>query len=187
MNVGSAYDEYTPRGGIGAVGRFGVDTEIGEVTTFEYQVNGGAWQSVPKTPNSLVTDISVTMDRNGANVFSVRGRTEAGEYTPQTDYPFLVGTSPEGVVDRLSGGPVGRWRRRAGRLHLHPGRPRGGGVVEYTIDNGEPATVAANAAGVVTVTYAPTSTSSHTISVRGRTADGAWSDSTNYYFLVDFS
>ncbi|MFC3503932.1 hypothetical protein ACFOOK_23590 [Micromonospora krabiensis] len=186
VNVSSAYDEYTPRGGIGAVGRFGVYTEIDEVTTFEYQLNGGAWQSVPKTPESLVTDISVTMDRNGANVFSVRGRTEAGEYTPQTDYPFLVGTAPRVSSTTY---PESQWSGGVGEpgdFTFTHGSP---GVVEfeYTIDNGEPTTVAANAAGVATVTYTPTSTSSHTMRVRGRTADGVWSDPTSYYFLVDFS
>ncbi|WP_433355902.1 hypothetical protein ACQPYV_02475 [Micromonospora saelicesensis] len=186
VNVSSAYDEYTPRGGIGAVGRFGVYTEIGEVTTFEYQLNGGVWQSVPKTPDALVTDISVTMDRNGANVFSVRGRTEAGEYTPQTDYPFLVGTAPRVSSTTY---PESQWAGGVGvpgEFTFAQGSP---GVVEfeYTIDGGEPATVAANATGVATVTYTPTSTSSHTFSVRGRTADGVWTDPTNYYFLVDFS
>ncbi|MFI6232507.1 hypothetical protein ACIBD9_02975 [Micromonospora sp. NPDC050784] len=186
VNVSSAYDEYTPRGGIGAVGRFGVYTEIGEVTTFEYQLNGGAWQSVPKAPDALVTDISVTMERNGANVFSVRGRTEAGEYTPQTDYPFLVGTAPRVSSTTY---PESEWAGGVGvpgDFTFTQGSP---GVVEfeYTIDGGEPARVAANTTGVATVTYTPTSTNSHTISVRGRTADGGWTDPANYYFLVDFS
>ncbi|WNM41484.1 hypothetical protein RMN56_09120 [Micromonospora halotolerans] len=186
VNVSSAYDEYSPRGGIGAVGRFGVYTEISEVTTFEYQLNGGAWQSVPKTPDALVTDISVTMDRNGANVFSVRGRTAAGEYTPQTDYPFLVGTAPQVTSDTY---PAGQWSGGvgvAGNFTFTQGSP---GVVEfeYTVDDGPPVTVAANAAGVATVTYTPTSVNSHTMTVRGRTADGVWTDTTSYYFLVDFS
>ncbi|MEV4495873.1 hypothetical protein AB0J84_09220 [Micromonospora arborensis] len=186
VNVSSVYDEYTPRGGIGAVGRFGVDTEIGEVKTYEYQLNGGAWQSVPKETDALVTDISVTMDRNGANVFSVRGRTEAGEYTPQTDYPFLVGTAPQVSSTAY---PEGQWAGGVGEPGDFTFTQGGPGVVEfeYTVDNGEPATVAANAAGVATLTYTPTSASSHTISVRGRTADGVWSDPTNYYFLVNFS
>ncbi|WP_433128703.1 hypothetical protein ACQPWW_02485 [Micromonospora sp. CA-240977] len=186
VNVSSAYDEYTPRGGIGAVGRFGVYTEIGEVTTFEYQLNGGAWQSVPKKPESLATDISVTMDRNGANVFSVRGRTEAGEYTPQTDYPFLVGTAPRVSSTTY---PEGQWAGGVGVPGDFTFTQGGPGMVEfeYTIDNGEPATVAANAAGVATVAYTPTSISSHTMSVRGRTADGVWSNPTNYYFLVNVS
>ncbi|MEE3919376.1 hypothetical protein V2I01_16705 [Micromonospora sp. BRA006-A] len=106
VNVSSAYDEYSPRRGIGSVGTFGVYTEISEVTTFEYQLNGGAWQSVPKKPDALATDITVTMDRNGANLISFRGRTAAGDYTPQTDYPFLVGTAP-----LVSWGtyPAGQW------------------------------------------------------------------------------
>ncbi|MEV2236666.1 hypothetical protein [Micromonospora sp. NPDC049891] len=186
VNVSSAYDEYTPRGGLGAIGRFGVYTEISEVTTFEYQLNGGVWQSVPKTPNALVTDISVTMERNGANVFSVRGRTEAGEYTPQTDHPFLVGTAP---LVSSSTYPASQWAGGvgvAGEFTFTQGSP---GVVEfeYTIDGGEPVIVAATAAGVATTSYTPTSTGSHTMRVRGRTADGEWTDPTSYYFLVDFS
>ncbi|MER7334504.1 MULTISPECIES: hypothetical protein [unclassified Micromonospora] len=186
VNVSSAYDEYTPRGGIGATGRFGVYTEISEVTTFEYQLNGGAWQSVPKTPDALVTDISVIMERNGENVFSVRGRTAAGEYTPQTDYPFLVGTAP--LVSSATY-PSGEWAGGVGvpgEFTFTQGRP---GVVEfeYRVDDGEPVMVPANAAGVATASYTPTSTSSHTMRVRGRTADGVWTDTTNYYFLVNVS
>ncbi|WP_405102720.1 hypothetical protein [Micromonospora sp. NBC_01412] len=186
VNVSSAYNEYTPRGGIGAIGRFGVYTEIGEVTAFEYQLNGGAWHSLPKTPDALVTDISVTMDRNGANVFSVRGRTAAGEYTPQTDYPFLVGTAP---LVSSSTYPTNQWAGGvgvSGEFTFTQGSP---GVVEfeYTVDDGQPVMVAANAAGVATASYTPTSASSHTMRVRGRTADGAWTDTTNYYFLVDVS
>ncbi|MBY8871788.1 hypothetical protein K7640_08035 [Micromonospora sp. PLK6-60] len=186
VSVYSGYDEYSPRGGIGAVGTFRVSTEISEVMTFEYQLNGGAWQSVPKATDSTVTDISMTMDRNGANVFSVRGRTAAGEYTPQTDYPFLVGTAPLVSSDTY---PAGQWAGGVGvpgDFTFAQGTP---GVVEfeYTVEGGEPATVAANAAGVATVTWTPTSVSSHTMTVRGRTADGVWTDPTSYYFLVDFS
>ncbi|MEV4493326.1 hypothetical protein AB0K04_24820 [Micromonospora coxensis] len=184
VNVSSAYDEYTPRGGIGAVGQFGVYTEISEVTTFEYQLNGGAWLSVPKKPNALVTDISVTMDRNGANVFSVRGRTAAGEYTPQTDHPFLVGTAP--LVSSTTY-PASQWGGGVGvpgEFTFTQGSP---GVVEfeYTVDDGQPVTVAANAAGVATATYTPTSEGWQTMRVRGRTADGVWTDTTSYYFLVN--
>ncbi|MEU4714293.1 hypothetical protein AB0F73_11660 [Micromonospora purpureochromogenes] len=186
VRVSTGYDEYTPRGGIGAIGRFGVYTEISEVTTYEYQLNGGAWQSVPKTPDSSVTDISVTMDRNGANVFSVRGRTAAGEYTPQTDYPFLVGTAP---LVSSSTYPANEWAGGVGvpgEFTFTQGSP---GVVEfeYTVDDDQPVMVAANAAGVATASYTPTSPGWHTMKVRGRTADGVWTDTTNYYFLVDYS
>ncbi|MGY4909348.1 hypothetical protein [Micromonospora aurantiaca (nom. illeg.)] len=186
VNVSSAYDEYSPRGGIGSVGTFGVYTEISEVTTFEYQLNGGAWQSVPKKPDALATDITVTMDRNGANLISVRGRTAAGDYTPQTDYPFLVGTAPlvsSGTypADRWSGG-VGV----AGEFTFTQGSP-GVTEFEYTVEDGQPVTVAANAAGVATATFTPTSAGSYSMRVRGRTADGVWTDTTSYYFLVNYS
>ncbi|WP_247684343.1 hypothetical protein [Micromonospora sp. D93] len=184
VNVHSGYDEYTAIGGIGAIGRFSVYTEIGEVTTFEYQLNGGTWQSVPKTPNSLGTDIMLTMDRNGANVFSVRGRTEAGEYTPQTDYPFLVGTAP--LVSSVTY-PANEWGGGVGvpgDFTFTQGSP---GVVEfeYTVDDGPAVLVAANAAGVATASYAPIATSFQTMRVRGRTADGVWTDTTSYHFLVN--
>ncbi|MFF5172826.1 hypothetical protein ACFY3U_09355 [Micromonospora sp. NPDC000089] len=186
VNVSSAYDEYTPRGGIGSVGTFGVYTEISEVTTFEYQLNGGPWRSVPKTPDSSVTDIGVTMDRNGPNLLSVRGRTASGEYTPQTDYPFLVGTAP-----LVSSGsyPAGEWAGGVdvpGEFTFTQGSP---GVVdfEYTVDDGTPATVSASTAGTATVNWTPSTAGSHSMSVRGRTADGSWTDSTSYYFLVNYS
>jgi hypothetical protein len=184
VNVYSAYDEYTAIGGIGVTGRFEVYTELGEVTTFDYQLNGGAWQNVPKTPDSLTTNIFVTMDRNGANVLSVRGRTEAGEYTPQTDYPFLVGTAPLVSSDTY---PAGEWAGGVGvpgDFTFTQGSP---GVVEfeYTLDDGPPVLVAANTAGVATVSYTPTADNSHTMRVRGRTADGVWTDTKNYYFLVN--
>ncbi|WP_326561556.1 hypothetical protein [Micromonospora sp. NBC_01796] len=186
VRVSSAFDEYTPRGGIGTSGRFEVRTEISEATTFEYQLNGGAWQSVPKTPNSQVTDIWVTMDRNGENVFSVRGRTGAGAYTPQTDYAFLVGTAP---LVSSSTYPYGDWAGGvgvAGEFTLTQGSP---GVVEfeYGFDGGEPAMVAASTTGTATVSYVPSSPGPHTMSVRGRTADGVWTDPTSHYILVNYS
>ncbi|MET8039476.1 hypothetical protein ABZU25_01275 [Micromonospora sp. NPDC005215] len=184
VEVFSAYNEYAAIGGLGATGTFSLDTEIGEVTTFEYQLNGGAWQSVPKTPHSMYTDISLTMDRNGANVFSVRGRTEAGEYTPQTDYPFLVGTAPlvssaTYPTDQWSGG-VGV----PGDFTFTQGAP---GVLEfeYAVDDEPAVLVAANAAGVASASYTPSSASWHTMRVRGRTTDGVWTDTTNYSFVVN--
>ncbi|WP_327652664.1 hypothetical protein [Micromonospora aurantiaca] len=186
VNVSSAYDEYSPRGGVGSVGTFGVYTEISEVTTFEYQLNGGAWQSVPKKPDAFVTDITVTMDRNGANLISVRGRTASGDQTPQTDYPFLVGTAPLVASGTY---PAGQWSGGvgvAGAFTFTQGSP-GVTEFEYTVDDGQPVTVAANAAGVATATFTPTSAGSYTMRVRGRTADGVWTDTTSYYFLVNYS
>ncbi|MEE3919377.1 hypothetical protein V2I01_16710 [Micromonospora sp. BRA006-A] len=42
---------------------------------------------------------------------------------------------------------------------------------EYTVEDGQPVTVAANAAGVATATFTPTSAGSYTMRVRGRTAE----------------
>ena len=184
VNVVSTYDDYSPRGGLGAVGSFGFYTELDEVTTYEYQLNGGDWISVPRTPDSLTTTIQVTMDRNGANVLAVRGRTAAGEATPQTDYPFLVGTAP---LVASAGYPAGQWAGGVGvtgEFMFTQGSP---GVVEfsYTVNAEEPVLVAADPDGVAMASYTPEARGSHTMTVRGRTAEGTWSDSTSYYFLVN--
>jgi len=183
VRVVSAYNEYTPRGGLGSEAPFGFYTEISEVTTYEYRLNDGPWLSIARAENSLTTDVLLTMDRNGENVFSVRGRDAEGTFTPQTDYPFLVGTAPRVTSETY---PLGQWGGGIGvpgDFQFVAGNP---GVVEfeYVIDSGEPATVAADGDGRATVTFTPTS-SYHSMTVRGRTADDMLSDPTNYYFYVN--
>lgn len=182
VRVTSSYGSY-PKGGIGSVGLFQLSSELSEVTTYEYQVNGGPWQSVPRASGTY-TDVSITMERNGENLFSVRGRTADGQYTPQTDYPFVVGTAP---VVSSSTYPSRRWSGGvgvAGDFTFTQGTP---GVVEfeYQVNSASPTLVPANEAGGATVTYTPSASGSHTMRVRGRTADGTWTDTTSYVFYVN--
>jgi hypothetical protein len=185
VGVYSAYDEFAPRGGIGSTGIFSFYTQLSEVTSFEYQLNGGTWQSVPTATDSYGTSVTLTMERNGENLLSVRGRTDAGQYTPQTDYPFLVGTAP---LVTSTAYPESTWAGGVGvpgDFTFTQGSP---GVVEfeYRVDDGAAVLVTANE-GVATVTYTPTSWGSHTMTVRGRTAEGVLTDPASYYFLVNVS
>ena len=181
--VFSGYNEYTPRGGVGAIARFSFFTEISEVTTYEYRLNDGSWTSVPRTPDALATEVSLTMDRNGPNLFSIRGRTDAGVYTPQTDYAFLVGTAP---LVTSADYPDGVWPAapHAGTFTFTQGSP---GIVEfeYRIDGGEAVLVAA-VAGVATAAYTPPTAGQHSLTVPSRDTAGFWSDLTNYGILVNF-
>lgn len=175
------YDESTPNGGIGSRGTFGLSTELDEVSAYEYRFNDGAWSTLARASGALETDVSVTMDRNGLNVLSVRGRTDAGLYTAQTDYPFLVGTEPQvRSSTRASGEGEGDG---AAEIVLSPGSP---GVVafEYSVDDGDPVVVAAGADGTATVTYTAPSYGSHVARVRGRTPDGEWTDTATHWFVA---
>jgi hypothetical protein len=184
ISVNSAYGDWQEMGGIGAVGVFTVYSDLDEVTTIEYQVNGGAWRSLPR-PASNSIEISLTMDRNGENLLSVRGRTASGELTPQTDYPFRVGTEPlvtsSTYPQNGEGGGIGV----PGDFTITRGSP---GVVEfeYAFDSGETTTIAADAAGVATITYTPTYAYYHYLTVRGRTADGEWTHTATYQFFVSY-
>jgi len=123
------------------------------------------------------------MERNGENVLSVRGRTANGQYTPQTDYPFLVGTAPQVVSTVYPPDTFGGGVGVPGDFTFTQGSP---GVVEfeYQVDGfAEPSIVAA-VDGVATITFTPTSGGHHRMMVRGRTAGGQWTDSTNYFFVV---
>ncbi|GFJ91771.1 hypothetical protein Prum_054130 [Phytohabitans rumicis] len=180
--VSSGFNEYTPLGGIGTKGRFGFYTELREATTYEYRLNGGAWQSVPRATDALVTDVTLTMERNGENVLSVRGRTTAGQYTPQTDYPFLVGTASLVASETY---PIAEWSSGVDVPGTFTFTQGTAGVVEfeYRVDDGEPVLVAASG-GVATAVYTPTTNGWKTMTVRGRTGDGVWTDSTSYSFGV---
>ncbi|MEV4535224.1 hypothetical protein AB0J82_15470 [Asanoa sp. NPDC049518] len=182
VRVYSDYYEWAPRGGLGSVAEFRFDTELSEVTAFEYRVNGGAWQTVE---GSWSATAKVTLDRNGENLLSVRGRTATGT-TAQTDYPFLVGTAPlvSSSVYLPSGstGGVGV----PGDFTFTQGGP---GMVEfeYTVNDVDVTTVPADANGKATITWTPTGGGSHAMRVRGRTADGTWSNATEYRFYVTWS
>ncbi|MBV1853254.1 hypothetical protein [Catellatospora tritici] len=182
VDVTSYYDSYGPTGGLGAVGWFEFRTELSEVTAYEYQINGGAWQILTLDGNPA--RIEVTMDRNGENLLSVRGRDGAGVITPQTDYPFLVGvqprlTSTDYPAGEYSGGPG-----VAGQFHFLPGSPD---VVEYEYQAGytAPVVVPADADGTATVTWAPPSGGYYGWYLRAHLADGTWSERAYYGFGVD--
>ncbi|MDI1464167.1 hypothetical protein QEZ54_24620 [Catellatospora sp. KI3] len=181
-SVSSYYNSYSPRGGLGVKGWFDLYSELSEVTAYEYQVNGGAWQTVAR--DGYATRIELTMDRNGENVLSVRGRDAGGVITPQTDYPFLVGVQP-----RLSSTeyPIGEYRGGpgvAGQFHFLPGSPD---VVEYEYQAGyaDPVLVPAAADGTATVTWAPPSGGYYTWYLRAHLTDGTWSEYAYYSFGVN--
>jgi hypothetical protein len=180
--VSSNFDQYTPRGGIGTKGRFGFGTELSEVTTYEYKLNDGPWQSVPRATDALETHVTLTMERNGENVLSVRGRTTTGQYTPQTDEPFLVGTASLVASETY---PSSEWSGGVGVPGTFTFTQGTAGVVEfeYRVDDGEPVLVPAMD-GVAIATYTPAISSWLTMTVRGRKADGTWTDPTSYSFGV---
>ncbi|MDP9814974.1 hypothetical protein [Spirilliplanes yamanashiensis] len=180
--VSSDYDDHTPRGGAGIAARFGLSVEVG-VTEYRYRLGDGPVQSA-KPSGSVVTTVTVVPERAGRTVLTVWAVRPDGTETPRVEYPFLVGTEP--VVSSAEY-PSSTWSGGVGV----PGTFRFSGgapdvaAFEYRVEDAAPVVVPAGADGSATVTWTPTQNFGHTMLVRGRLADGTWTDTARYYILVN--
>ena len=176
-------------GGDGA----GIGTPIGigltnglsdDLTEYRYRLNDQPEQHMAVSRDGITTRIQVVPDRNGENVLTVWGVRAAGGVTPTTTFRFEVGTAPYVTSAEYPEGQWGGGPGVPGTFHVSGGAP---GIVEFEwrADDGPPATVEADADGTATFTYTPTEQwATVTLHVRGRTADGTWTDDKNYYFYV---
>ncbi|GAA2387949.1 hypothetical protein Cme02nite_22790 [Catellatospora methionotrophica] len=183
IEVTSTYSMYSAAGGLGWVAEFTLRSERTDIATYEVRLNGDPVVTVPST--GFYTRTQLTMNRNGENVLSVRGRTASGEYTPQTDYPFLVGTAP---LVTSSTYPAEGYSGGVGVTGEFTFTEGVAGVVEYEYQwewYGVPTTTPA-VAGAATFTFTPTSAGYRSLWVRGRLADGTWTAYTTHNFTVSY-
>ncbi|MEU4772145.1 hypothetical protein [Micromonospora sp. NPDC023644] len=183
VNVYGYYSPWSPSGGIGVPGWQRFHSELHrDVAEYLYRINDGPEQTVAAATDSTSTDLTITPDRNGTNTLHVRQRLRDGTLSPITEYVFLVGTAPLVASTEY---PAGQWSGGAGQ----PGRFTfsGGtaGIVEfeYQVGEDEPRLVPATG-GTATVTWTPPYSTGYGMTVRGRLADGTWTDSTSYSFYV---
>ncbi|WP_041832703.1 hypothetical protein [Actinoplanes sp. N902-109] len=184
IDVYSAYD--TTRVGIGSPLWLSLSTGVSaDLTAYRWSLNGGAEQSIAPSTDGVSTSIQVVPDRNGDNVLTVRGLRKDGTATPDREYTFTVGTAPHVTSEQY---PAGQWSGgpgSEGTFHIDGGMP---GIVafEWHVDDEPAVTVAADAGGSATFTWTPQQAyASHELHVRGRTADGTWTDDISYTIYVD--
>lgn len=89
----SLYNPWVPMGGPGVPDTFVIDSQASEVTEFVYRLNDGAEQTVPASGGSAL--LTITPDRSGEHVLTVRGRLPDGLLSPEATYTFLV-AEPQG-------------------------------------------------------------------------------------------
>ncbi|MFI6759568.1 hypothetical protein ACIBF5_10585 [Micromonospora sp. NPDC050417] len=183
--VSGQYADWRTWGGIGVPGSMSFSTQLfPEVVEYRYQINDGAEQTLAAAIDGVTTHFSITPDRNGENLLRVRSVTAAGQFSPVTEYRFLVGTAPlvtsTDYPSNVWAGGVGV----PGTFVFSDGTP---GIVEFTyrVDGEEPITVPADAEGRASVVYTPTTSSVHYLYVSGKKADGSTTDESQFMFLVN--
>jgi len=185
VSVYSAYDTYNAKGGIGWTANFQFITQLfGEVVEYRYHLNDGAEQVLPASTEGVGTWTSITLDRDGLNTLYVQSRTAAGDLSPVTAYPFLVGTAPHVASPQY---PEGQWAGGGGVTGTFEFSGGTAGIVsfDYHVDQGAAVTVDADADGRATATYTPAADfEQHTMYVTGHRADGTATDPTSYTFYV---
>ncbi|MEU6023377.1 hypothetical protein [Micromonospora sp. NPDC047134] len=185
VSVSGYYHEWSPRGGIGVPGQMSFHSELfPEVVEYLYRVNDGPEQTVAANTQGRSTSVAVTPDRNGSNTLYVRQRLRDGYLSPVAEYVFLVGTAPLVVSPEYPNGQWGGGAGVAGQFTFSGGTT---GIVEfeYRIGAEPPVTVPA-VNGAATVTWTPPNAGTYQMSVRGRTGDETWTDTTNYQVYVQY-
>jgi hypothetical protein len=183
VDVYSTYD--TTRVGIGTPVWLSLSCGISaDLTEYRWRLNDGPEDHLVVADSGVSTWIQVTPDRNGDNVLTVWGVSPDGTKTAETEYTFPVGTSPHVTSAEYPSGQWGGGAGVAGTFHLDGGMP---GIVafEWRVDGQEPATTDADATGAASFSWTPTGWGSHELLVRGRTADGAWTDELSYWIYVN--
>ncbi|GIG89122.1 RHS repeat domain-containing protein [Plantactinospora endophytica] len=176
------YWESDPRGGIGEPGLFRFSTDIGDTVEYHYRLNGGAEQVVPVSDGSTA-EVSITPDRGGQNVLSMRARTESGEWSPTVEVRFMVSTAPAIASETYPGNTYSGGPGVPGVFVFTSRVPEISQYV-YRFDGGPEVSVDAGADGAASVTLSPPSGGWYMISVYGRTAAGTVTDVGYHVFGV---
>jgi hypothetical protein len=188
VDVSGTWNSSTPAGGVGKPGQLEFSGDLMSVTVkYEWRVNDGAPQEVAAEPDAWRTTVPYTPDRAGANTLYVRRVFTDGEVSPMTEYTFLVGSMPEIEADvyrryEWSGGPG-----VAGTFRFSGGLP-GVSSWDYVFkdDYGRPVDSGTVSADNAQVRFTPSVSGAYTLEVTGRTADGAATQTTDYWFGVHF-
>ncbi|GAB4052424.1 RHS repeat domain-containing protein [Catellatospora paridis] len=186
VGVYGYYRDFMTMGGIGVPGWMSFHSGMSrQVVKFVYQVNGGPEQDVPMPPESASASTTITPDRNGVNVLTVKSLMTDGRYSPTTTYDFLVGTAPYVTSAQYPNSSWAGGPGVAGEFRFSGGT---GGIVSfvYTIDGQTAGEVAPNADGAASVAWTPAQSGSYTLRVHGRLADGTTTDPSTYYIYVRY-
>jgi hypothetical protein len=172
-------------GGIGVPGGIVFSSQLAsELADYTYRLNDGPEQVVAAATDGVSTDVIVVPDRNGTNVLRVQSRSRDGYLSPVTEFRFLVGTAPYVTSTEY---PEGGWGGKVGAPGSFAFSGGTAGIVafEYRVNDGAPTETAADAAGGATVSFTPTVQFDNAMKVRGRKADGTFTDETTYRFYVN--
>ncbi|MGY0236557.1 hypothetical protein [Longispora urticae] len=166
----------------GKAGTFTITAGRPDVTSHQYRVDYGPWQTVQAGPNG-VTTLSLTPTTPGEHQVEVY--SQVGEVvTPSVTYSFLVGGLP---VVTSAEYPESQWSGGAGvsgTFTLTSLLPNVTAYV-YSFDGGEEVTVQAGPDGNASFSWTPAGSNFHELVVRSRTADGTLSEPVSYYFGVN--
>jgi hypothetical protein len=188
VRVSGTWDSSNPAGGVGQPGWLDFYGDLMTVTTkYVWHVNDGPVQEAEPLPDTWQTSVPYTPDRAGANTLYVQRVFTDGELSPVTEYRFLVGAMPRIDADvypsyQWSGGPG-----VAGTFRLSGGMP---GVTSWTYvfkdDYGQPVDSGTVPGDNPQVRFTPPASGAYTLEVTGHAADGAVTETTNYWFGVAF-
>ncbi|MEU8129483.1 hypothetical protein AB0B68_19890 [Micromonospora sp. NPDC049049] len=183
VGVAGWYSDWSVTGGIGVPGSMTFWTDLyPDVAEYRYRLNDGPEQTVAADPDGTGTGFLLTPDRNGVNTLSVRQLLRSGELSPATEYRFRVGTAPLVTSAEY---PAGQWSGGAGQAGRFTFSGGTTGIVEFEYQVGEDdARVVPAVDGTATVSWTPPYWTSYTMTVRGRLANGTWTDSSSYNILV---
>ncbi|MEW2385391.1 hypothetical protein AB0873_25345 [Micromonospora sp. NPDC047707] len=185
VSVYGWYGPWHPQGGIGVPGHVSFHSQLfPNVVEYLYRVNDGPEQTIAASTEGTSTYLTITPDRNGENTLYVRQRTKDGQPSPITEYVFLVGTAPLVTSTEY---PNNTWGGGAGTPGTFTFGGGTAGIVEfeYRIGGDEPRTVTA-VDGSASMTWTPSEPGGYDLTVRGRRADGTWTDTTTYQVLVRY-
>ncbi|MEV1144457.1 hypothetical protein [Micromonospora sp. NPDC049799] len=169
-----------PDARLGQPRTFNLSPNMADVLEYVWRLNDGTERTVAANADGTATVTATPTETR--NVLHVRSKTRDGVLSGDAAYTFWVRTapfvsSPQWPFDGTTGAPAGT----EGTFVFAPAMD---GVTEYvyTINYGDPQTVAAGPDGSATVTYTPTDAGYHTIEVFSRTGDGVTSTSTGVAF-----
>ncbi|MDG4773359.1 hypothetical protein [Solwaraspora sp. WMMD792] len=169
-----------PDGWLGDPREFTFTPQMDQVVEYTYWLNNGDPQTVPAGADGSAT--VTVLPIAGSNTLHVISRTADGLPSGDANRAFHLATSPivtseQFPFDGSPGAP-------AGTEGVFLFQPRMYDVVEYvyTINGGDPQTVAAAADGSAELRYTARDAGYHTIQVHSRTDAGVESESVGYAF-----
>ncbi|MEU3454077.1 hypothetical protein ABZ671_10795 [Micromonospora sp. NPDC006766] len=151
-----------------------------DVVSYQYvSWAGGSGTVAADGPGGTAT-VTYTPPSPGYQRLDVVSVDRAGNHSPTTRYEFYVRQTAPQVADGNPDGGIGQPRE----LTFTPGMEN---VVEYTwwLNEGEPATVRADADGTAKVTITPRQGGGNRVTVTSQTSDGLPSGTAEYFFYLE--